>query len=252
MNITVDPYLSLLNFSVFFKQILREVNLWLVVFIRLDPLSIQIDTCHRVTVVTTHDAVRVQNWDQHKSVVQSEKFGLFPVWKKKLQDALEDQGGWRLPWVHPWRDEDHRFLFKFCWFTGNCDHPEGQAAHRATQFFSLVEDKIFRILELDACTRLFGQLGWRSSRLLGLNWRQLDVSSRTFAFFSRGRVVRLFRLGQRRHRVLLNQLFYLWGVLRLYRLLYREDIAHDLRVGVRLWKREIHSVVIIFKFHFKH
>ena len=59
MNVTVDPDMTLLIFSESFEKILDEVDFWVKLKVWIDPLSVQIDACNGVSIVTTDDTIRI-------------------------------------------------------------------------------------------------------------------------------------------------------------------------------------------------
>lgn len=113
VQVTVNPYLSSFDLCYFSHELLGIVKLWMEILVRVDPLSIQVDSCDRVTIVATHDTIRVQTRYQDKSVVKPQKFRFLTIGQQELQDALKYKGGRCLPRVDSRGDHDDRLSFQF-------------------------------------------------------------------------------------------------------------------------------------------
>ena len=100
VDVTVDPDVTLLTVGERLEQLLDVVHLRMKLLIRADPLSIQIDTCDRISVIATDDTIRIQDRYEYKSVELPQELGLFAVRAKKIEDALEHGACWSLARVH--------------------------------------------------------------------------------------------------------------------------------------------------------
>ena len=100
MDVTVDPDVTLLTISERLEQLFDVVHLWMKLLIRADPLSIQIDTCDRISVVATDDTIRIQDRYEYKSVELAQELGLLAVRAEKIENALEYSACWSLARVH--------------------------------------------------------------------------------------------------------------------------------------------------------
>jgi hypothetical protein len=57
MEIAIDPYLALVFFLDLLHDILDTNNLRMVLWLRVDPLTIEIDSGHRVSIVTNNHPI---------------------------------------------------------------------------------------------------------------------------------------------------------------------------------------------------
>ena len=100
MNVTVDPDVTLFTISERLEQLLDVVHLRMKLLIRADPLSIEIDSCDRISVIAADDTIRIQDRYKHKSVELPQEFGLLAIRAEKVEDALEYSACWSLARVH--------------------------------------------------------------------------------------------------------------------------------------------------------
>lgn len=63
VDVTVDPNLTFLDFCQIFKQLLCVVNFRLEIFVRVDPLPVQINTNNAITIVAADHSIRIQTRD---------------------------------------------------------------------------------------------------------------------------------------------------------------------------------------------
>ena len=79
MDVTVDPNLTFLDFCNVSKHLLSVIDLRLKIFVRVDPLPVQINTNNTVTVVTADHPIRVKARYEDKSVKLSQNLRFFAV-----------------------------------------------------------------------------------------------------------------------------------------------------------------------------
>ena len=79
MDVTVDPDLSLLNLSEVLEELLDVEDLRVELHIWIDPLTIQVHTSHRITIVSADDSIRIENGNQYESVELSQELGFLLV-----------------------------------------------------------------------------------------------------------------------------------------------------------------------------
>ena len=68
MNVTIDPDVSFLIFCEGLEKILDIKDLWMELSIRIDPLTVEVNSCDRISVISTDNAVWVKDWDQYEGV----------------------------------------------------------------------------------------------------------------------------------------------------------------------------------------
>jgi len=68
VDVTVDPDVSLFDIRECLEQLFNVENLRVEFHIRIDPLTIQVNACDRVPIVTANDTIWVQNWNEDKCV----------------------------------------------------------------------------------------------------------------------------------------------------------------------------------------
>jgi hypothetical protein len=57
MEIAVDPYLALVFLLDLLHEIFNTNNLWMELWLRVDPLTIEIDSGHRVSIITNYHPI---------------------------------------------------------------------------------------------------------------------------------------------------------------------------------------------------
>jgi len=68
VDVTVDPDVSLFDIRECLEQLFNVENLRVEFHIRIDPLTIHVNACDRVPIVTANDTIWVQNWNEDKCV----------------------------------------------------------------------------------------------------------------------------------------------------------------------------------------
>ena len=140
VDVAVYPNLALLVLREVFEQLLDVEDLWVVLQVRVDPLSVQVYSCHRVPVVSTNHSIWVQHRNENECVELPEELGLLLVRCDEVEDSLEDCTGRCLTRVHSTRYYDGRLFLDVFSLAGNGYLPERQAADGTAQFLSLVVD----------------------------------------------------------------------------------------------------------------
>ena len=79
VDVTVNPDLSLFDLCKVFKHLLCIEDLGLKLLLWVDPLPVSVKTDSAVTVIAADDSVRVEAWNQNKSVELTKKSRLFGV-----------------------------------------------------------------------------------------------------------------------------------------------------------------------------
>ena len=90
MDIAVDPNMTLFVFSERFEELLDVVNLGVQFLVRIDPLSVKVDACDRVSIITTDDAIWIQDGDENEGVELAQELRLFSIRTEKVKYAFEN------------------------------------------------------------------------------------------------------------------------------------------------------------------
>ena len=83
--------------------------------------------CNRIPIITTHHAIRVQNWNQDEGVEFAEKLCLFSIRCEKIEDSFEYGAGWSFARVHSRRYYNSWFPFHIFGVSRNRDVPNGES-----------------------------------------------------------------------------------------------------------------------------
>ena len=89
MQVTEDPNLSLIFFFDLLHQIFDSTHFWMKVQIGINPLSVEIDTSQRVSIIADNDSIRIHARYEYESIESSEILGLSTVARYEVIDALK-------------------------------------------------------------------------------------------------------------------------------------------------------------------
>lgn len=72
MQVTIDPDLALVFFLDLLHEALNRHHFWMELWFRVNPLAIEIDSSHRVTVVSNDDSIRIHARNEYKGIESPE------------------------------------------------------------------------------------------------------------------------------------------------------------------------------------
>ena len=140
VNITVDPYVSFFVCELL-EKISNVVNLWMEFLVRGNPLSIQVDTCYWISVITADHSIRIKHRYQNECIELAQKFSFLSIWTQEIKDSFKHSTGWCLSWVDSARDNDLRFFLQILRVTWYCYLPQGKSTNWPTHLLPSVVQK---------------------------------------------------------------------------------------------------------------
>ena len=108
--ITEYPDLPFVFFLDLLHHIFDSAHLGMEFRLWIDPLSIEVDSCQRISVVSNYNTVRIHTWDQNKGIESSKIFGFLAIWGDEVVNASEHLRAWRFSGVNPRGNEDDLVL----------------------------------------------------------------------------------------------------------------------------------------------
>jgi hypothetical protein len=140
MQVTIDPQLSSFLFMQMFHKALDVKDFRLKFFIRLYPLSIEINSSNRASIISAHYPIRIQSRYQNERIEFSEELSLLMIGAKKVKDPFENEASRSLGCMNSTSYYYDGLLFVSFTISTYGDHLQRQATNTSTQFFSLIED----------------------------------------------------------------------------------------------------------------
>lgn len=103
MQVTEDPnwpFIFLFNRShEIFDSTYFRMKLWF----WINPLPIQINSCNRISIITTDDTIRIHTRNKDEGIKTSQEFGFSLIRCKEVKYSFECETCWRLTRVHSCR-----------------------------------------------------------------------------------------------------------------------------------------------------
>jgi len=89
MEIAVDPYLAFVFLLDLLHQIFNTHNLRMELWLWVDPLTVEINTGHRVSIVTNHHPIWIHTGYQYECIKPSEILGFSAIRSNKFINAAK-------------------------------------------------------------------------------------------------------------------------------------------------------------------
>ena len=110
MYITEDPDLSFVFFLDLLHHVFDSAYLGMEFRLWIDPLSIEVDSCQRIPIVSNDHTVRIHARDQNKGIKSSQVFGLLAIRGDEVVDATEYLRAWCFSGVNSGSNKDNLIL----------------------------------------------------------------------------------------------------------------------------------------------
>ena len=79
------------------------VNFWMNRIIGANPLAIEINAGKTWSVITSDDAIGIEAWNHFEYEILPQELNIGVVdFREHVEDALEDEAGVGLSWMHSW------------------------------------------------------------------------------------------------------------------------------------------------------
>ncbi len=181
MHITVDIQIPLFLFLHHLEEVLCMIYLWVVILVRGDPLSVQVNARHRVPIIPTYHSIRIQYWKQQECIKFPQKLGLTSIRGNEIVETLECLAARSLPRMDSSGYRNNRLLFISLGIPTHCDTVHWQSADTPAQLLPLIVEA-FLLIFYHNTTLLVGWLtlngGLNTLLLLNKHADNIAVCSR--------------------------------------------------------------------------
>lgn len=79
MSMQINEHFNPFIFIFLFDQLLQQIYFWMIMFAWLLPLSIEIYSCSRESIVTSTHTIYIYHWNYLYQETLSEKFGMITI-----------------------------------------------------------------------------------------------------------------------------------------------------------------------------
>ena len=130
-------------------------NFWLELFIRLDQLSVKIDSSQRITVVTTDKTIWIQTRNHHKCIQFPKKFRFLFIAQQEIEHSFKNIRCWCFSRMNP---RCYQNYWTFPYHLGvpcNGNLPNRQITHWSAELLPSVKNELVFVFKLNTWKRLW-------------------------------------------------------------------------------------------------
>lgn len=96
MQVAEDPYLAFIFLFDLLHQLFDAAHFRMVLWLRVDPLAIEVDAGRRISVITANHTIRIHARYEYESVEAAQVFSFAGIRRDKIVDATEHLRAGRL------------------------------------------------------------------------------------------------------------------------------------------------------------